>query len=283
MFRIALFVCPQTLCSSLGLAMDSFHLANRLAGERHFEVLRVSAEGEPVDLSFGRVAVEGGLDLAAGCDLLLIPATGADIDATFAANQHCLPGCVTPCQRATWQPVQQRFPAGRIRRAGWSSRYHALGAGDGFPGALSTGASGHRRPVYRGQRSVLFRRRPGRAGPVSVPDRVPCRRRPGAARGGDPGVRARARPPTTLHAAAARSLAGRLTAGAAAGLAGGQLRATLRPLRPGAARALLHAHAVATLSRAGGDVAERLRAAPAYRFGTGSAGRSGALAGTHRQ
>ena len=55
MFRIALFVCPQTLCSSLGLAMDSFHLANRLAGERRFEVLRVSADGAPVDLSFGRV------------------------------------------------------------------------------------------------------------------------------------------------------------------------------------------------------------------------------------
>lgn len=86
MFRIALFVCPQTLCSSLGLAMDSFHLANRLADQPLFEVLRVSADGAPVKLSFGQVAVEGGLDLAGQCDLLLIPATGADIVATCAAN-----------------------------------------------------------------------------------------------------------------------------------------------------------------------------------------------------
>jgi len=90
MFRIALFVCPQTLCSSLGLAMDSFHLANRLAGERRFEVLRVSADGAPVALPFGRVEVDGGLDLAARCDLLLVPATGADVDVTFAANQPLL-------------------------------------------------------------------------------------------------------------------------------------------------------------------------------------------------
>ena len=90
MFRIALFVCPQTLCSSLGLAMDSFQLANRLAGARRFEVLRVSADGAPVALPFGRVEVEGGLDLAGRCDLLLIPATGADVAATLAANQALL-------------------------------------------------------------------------------------------------------------------------------------------------------------------------------------------------
>ncbi|WP_371230463.1 GlxA family transcriptional regulator [Pseudomonas sp. QE6] len=90
MFRIALFVCPQTLCSSLGLAMDAFHLANRLAGRRLFDVLRVSADGMPVILSFGRVEVEGGLDLASGCNLLLIPATGADVAATCRANQPLL-------------------------------------------------------------------------------------------------------------------------------------------------------------------------------------------------
>jgi len=137
MFRIALFVCPQTLCSSLGLAMDSFHLANRLAGERHFEVLRVSAEGEPVDLSFGRVAVEGGLDLAAGCDLLLIPATGADIDATFAANQPLLawlrhaPASVqlgSLCSSACWMVVAlprigrwRRLSGSVIHRCVWTS------------------------------------------------------------------------------------------------------------------------------------------------------------------
>ncbi|WP_370599968.1 GlxA family transcriptional regulator [Pseudomonas nitroreducens] len=90
MFRIALFVCPQTLCSSLGLAMDAFHLANRLAGRRLFEVLRVSADGMPVALSFGHIEVEGGLDLASDCSLLLIPATGPDVAATCRANQPLL-------------------------------------------------------------------------------------------------------------------------------------------------------------------------------------------------
>lgn len=90
MFRIALFVCPQTLCSSLGLAMDAFYLANRLAGQRLFEVSRVSASGAPVDLTFGRIEVEGGLERAARCDLLLIPATGPDVAATFTANQPLL-------------------------------------------------------------------------------------------------------------------------------------------------------------------------------------------------
>lgn len=90
MFRIALFVCPQTLCSSLGLAMDAFYLANRLAGQRLFDVSRVSASGAPVDLTFGRIEVEGGLERAARCDLLLIPATGPDVTATFAANQPLL-------------------------------------------------------------------------------------------------------------------------------------------------------------------------------------------------
>lgn len=90
MFRIALFVCPQTLCSSLGLAMDAFHLANRLAGRRLFEVQRVSADGAPVDLPFGRIEVEGSLERAAHSDLLLIPATGPDVATIFAANQPLL-------------------------------------------------------------------------------------------------------------------------------------------------------------------------------------------------
>jgi transcriptional regulator GlxA family with amidase domain len=38
MIRIAIFVCPQTVCSSLSLTCDTFALANQLAGQRLFDV-----------------------------------------------------------------------------------------------------------------------------------------------------------------------------------------------------------------------------------------------------
>lgn len=90
MIRIALYVCPQTICSSLSMADDAFRLANQLAGERLFETLRVSQNGRPVELGFVQVRVNGDLSLAENADLLLIPATGSAVQTMLDGNAALL-------------------------------------------------------------------------------------------------------------------------------------------------------------------------------------------------
>lgn len=91
MLRIALYVCPQTVCSSLSMAQDAFSLANRLAGTACFLVQRFSLDGEPVQLEFAQVQVDGGLPLAEQADLLIVPATGSAISRTLENNARLLP------------------------------------------------------------------------------------------------------------------------------------------------------------------------------------------------
>lgn len=91
MLRIALYVCPQTVCSSLSMALDSFVLANRLATRPQFHLQRFSMDGKPVQLDFAQVQVDGGLDLAEGADLLILPATGSAITQTLESNAALLP------------------------------------------------------------------------------------------------------------------------------------------------------------------------------------------------
>ena len=91
MLRIALYVCPQTVCSSLSMAMDAFQLANQLAGERLFHLQRFSLDGQAVDLQFARISVDGDLSLAEGADLVMLPATGSAIDRTLESNAALLP------------------------------------------------------------------------------------------------------------------------------------------------------------------------------------------------
>ncbi|MDH0481307.1 MULTISPECIES: helix-turn-helix domain-containing protein [unclassified Pseudomonas] len=86
MMRIALYTCPQTVLSSLSMADDAFRLANQLAGEALFEVLRVSADGAPVRSGYAELRVDGDLGLAEGADLLLIPATGSALQRTLDGN-----------------------------------------------------------------------------------------------------------------------------------------------------------------------------------------------------
>lgn len=88
--RVALYVCPQTLCSSLSQVHDCLLLANQLAGERLFELQRFSQDGHPVILGYAQIAVDGGLPLAEQADLVLLPATGSAIDSTLADNRPLL-------------------------------------------------------------------------------------------------------------------------------------------------------------------------------------------------
>lgn len=90
MLRLAIFVCPQTVCSSLSLACDTFALANQLAGQRLFAVQRFSLDAGNVQLPYAQISIDGGLPLAAAADLVLLPATGSDIDATLAGNAALL-------------------------------------------------------------------------------------------------------------------------------------------------------------------------------------------------
>ena len=91
MLRIALYICPQTVCSSLGMAMDAFALANRLAERPLFELRRFSLDGAAVDLGFAQIQVDGDLRAAEAVDLVLLPATGSAIDSTLDANAALLP------------------------------------------------------------------------------------------------------------------------------------------------------------------------------------------------
>jgi transcriptional regulator GlxA family with amidase domain len=91
MLKIALYVCPQTVCSSLSMAMDAFVLANRLAEQRLFELQRVSLDGQAVDLGFAQIQVDGDLSLAEHADLILLPASGSAIDITLSENAALLP------------------------------------------------------------------------------------------------------------------------------------------------------------------------------------------------
>ncbi|MDA7085317.1 helix-turn-helix domain-containing protein [Pseudomonas sp. SA3-5] len=91
MLTLALYVCPQTVCSSLSMACDAFALANRLAEAPLFKLQRFSLDAQPVDLDFARIQVDGGLALAERADLLMLPATGSAIDLSLAANAALLP------------------------------------------------------------------------------------------------------------------------------------------------------------------------------------------------
>lgn len=90
MIRVALYVGPQTVCSSLSMADDAFRLANLLAGERLFETFRVSQDGQPVELGFMQVRVEGDLQHAEQADLVLIPASGSSVSRMLDGNAALL-------------------------------------------------------------------------------------------------------------------------------------------------------------------------------------------------
>ena len=102
MLTIALYVCRQTVCSSLSMACDAFALANRLAAKPLFHLQRFSLDAQPVDLDFARIQVDGGLALAEQADLLMLPATGSAIDLSLAANAALLPWLA---QRPTSQAI----------------------------------------------------------------------------------------------------------------------------------------------------------------------------------
>lgn len=102
MTSVALYLCPQTVASSLALANDAFQAANLHAGRELFRLLKVSVDGAAVPSTLGSLNVDGDLALAAQADILLLPAIGARVDVALAHNQPLLDWLRQPA------PQQQR-------------------------------------------------------------------------------------------------------------------------------------------------------------------------------
>ncbi len=90
MIQVAVFVSAQTVCSSLSQICDAFSLANRLAGQRLFTLQRFSVDGQSVALDYAQIQVSGDLASAESADLIVLPATGSDIDNLLAQNTRLL-------------------------------------------------------------------------------------------------------------------------------------------------------------------------------------------------
>lgn len=99
---VALYICPQTVASSLALASDAFQAANLHAGREVFRLLKVSVDGAAVPSAIGNLTVDGDLALAAQADILLLPAIGARVDVALAHNAALLDWLRQPA------PQQQR-------------------------------------------------------------------------------------------------------------------------------------------------------------------------------
>jgi transcriptional regulator GlxA family with amidase domain len=102
MTSVALYLCPQTVASSLALANDAFQAANLHAGREVFRLLKVSVDGAAVPSALGSLSVDGDLAQAAQADILLLPAIGARVDIALAQNQALLDWLRQPA------PQQQR-------------------------------------------------------------------------------------------------------------------------------------------------------------------------------
>ncbi|MES2072961.1 MAG: helix-turn-helix domain-containing protein [Pseudomonadota bacterium] len=87
---VALYVCPQTITSSLCMALDAFQLANQFYGKSLFQLRRVSADGRPVNTALGSLQVDGGLGQQVPADIFMVPAIGREVDAAIAANAGLL-------------------------------------------------------------------------------------------------------------------------------------------------------------------------------------------------
>ncbi|GGC93710.1 GlxA family transcriptional regulator [Undibacterium terreum] len=83
---VALYVCRQTITSSLCMAIDAFQLANQFHGSRLFQLQRVSTDGRSVENTLGSIQVDSGLQHLATPDIFIVPAVGRDVDLAIAEN-----------------------------------------------------------------------------------------------------------------------------------------------------------------------------------------------------
>ena len=85
---VALYVCRQTVTSSLCMAMDAFQLANQFHGSRLFQLQRVSSDGRSVENTLGSIQVDSALAHLARPDVFIVPAIGRDVDLAIRENHE---------------------------------------------------------------------------------------------------------------------------------------------------------------------------------------------------
>ena len=110
MLTLALALSTDSVPSSTAMALDVSRLGQSLAGRPLWKVLRLSADGRPVDSPLGRLAVDGALDAADRADCVLWPALGRPTEAALQAHApwiHWLRG--RRPRRATQAAVLPRF------------------------------------------------------------------------------------------------------------------------------------------------------------------------------
>ncbi len=90
MLVIALYVCPDTIMSSLGTALDCFNLANQFAEQPLFRLHKVSHDGKAVTTAYGEMTVDGDLASAITADIVLIPAIGQQVQKVIQRNAELL-------------------------------------------------------------------------------------------------------------------------------------------------------------------------------------------------
>jgi transcriptional regulator GlxA family with amidase domain len=83
---VAVLLCRHHSLASLGLVMDTFRMGNQVPGAHRFELLRLSADGQPVPHPDGLLSVDGGLPCMAGMDAVLIPSLWTEGEAAVAEN-----------------------------------------------------------------------------------------------------------------------------------------------------------------------------------------------------
>lgn len=99
--RVAVLCCPQHSLASLGLVLDVFRMANQLDGPHRFELLRVSEDGLPIAHPDGHLRVEGGPELLAEAELVVIPSLWTAGPAAVAASPR-LVAALAELPERTW-------------------------------------------------------------------------------------------------------------------------------------------------------------------------------------
>lgn len=84
--RIGVYLCRHHSLASVGLVLDTFRMANQVPGQHRFALSRISQNGQPVPHQDGALAVDGGLALLSGVDVVVIPSLWAHGDAAVADN-----------------------------------------------------------------------------------------------------------------------------------------------------------------------------------------------------
>ena len=106
---LALALSADSVPSSTAMSLDVFRLGQSLAGRPLLKLLRLSADGRPVESPLGRLAVDGALDAAERADCVLWPAIGPPTAAALQGQAPWIAWLRTRRPRRAAAAVLPRF------------------------------------------------------------------------------------------------------------------------------------------------------------------------------